>query len=68
MAVEERAGQQAHLVGVGEEPVVGTGEGDIEQNHEAAKQRHDKDDGEGPAAGARNSRGRSVAEVQRGLI
>ena len=68
VAVEERAGQQAHLVGVGEEPVVGTGEGDIEQNHEAAKQRHDKDDGEGPAAGARNSRGRSVAEVQRGLI
>ena len=68
MAVEERAGQQAHLVGVGEEPVVGAGGGDVDQDQEAAKQRHDKDDGEGTAAGARESRGRSVAEVQRGLI
>jgi hypothetical protein len=45
-----------------------TGGGDVEQDQEAAKQRHDKDDGEGTAARARDSRGRSVAEVQRGLI
>ena len=68
VAVEERTGQQAHLVGVGEEPVVGTGEGDIDQDHEAAKQRHDKDDGEGTAARARVCRGRCVREMQRGLI
>jgi hypothetical protein len=68
VAVEERAGQQAHLVGMSEEPVMRTGGGDVEQDQEAAKQRHDKDDGEGTAARARDSRGRSVAEVQRGLI
>ena len=68
VAVEERAGQQAHLVGVGEEPVVGTGEGDIRQNQEAAKQRHAKDDNEGTEARARVWSGRCCAEVQRRVI
>jgi hypothetical protein len=53
---------------MGEEPVVRTGEGDIEQDHETAKQRHDKDDGEGLAARARVCGGGCVAEVQRGVI
>jgi hypothetical protein len=68
MAVEERAGQQAHLVGMGEEPVMRTGEGDIDQDHEAAKQRHDKDDGEGTAARARECRGGCVRQMLRGLF
>jgi hypothetical protein len=44
--MEERAGHKAHLVWVGEEPIVGMGEGDIRQDEEAAKQRQTKDHGQ----------------------
>ena len=57
VAVEERVGQQTHLVGVGEEPVVRSGGGNIHQDHEAAKQCHAKDDGERTVPARANPRG-----------
>ena len=66
--MEERVGQKSHLVGVGEEPVVGMGEGDIGQDEETAKQRHAKDDGEGTEARARVWSGRWCEEIRRRVI
>jgi hypothetical protein len=67
--MEERVGQQAHLVGVGEEPGGEAVGDDRVQDQEAAKQRDGKNDEKGTALRERIGRGRRAGgEIEWGLL